>query len=97
MRRGRVHGGVRRQKVREGEADRWGPRASKGEHANVWSALIGRTHRAARGSGHAREEPGADKLSPPDRGRERGRERAGATDADRWVPPVRRSKRARVT
>jgi hypothetical protein len=75
-RHGRVHGGVRRQEVREGgEADRWGPRASEGEYANGRLALIERAHRSERGSGCVREETGTDKPAPPSSGRERGRER----------------------
>jgi hypothetical protein len=46
---------------------------------------------SANGAG-TREETGADKPAPPAVG---GRERAGVTDADRRVPPVRRSGRAR--
>jgi hypothetical protein len=76
VRRGRVHEGVRGREVREGEVtDRWGSRASEGEHANGRSALIGRTHRAARGSGCEHEGIGADYPAPPGRGRERERER----------------------
>jgi hypothetical protein len=71
-RRGRVHGRVHGREVSEGEeADRWGPQASVSRLANGQSALIGRTHRAARGSGRTREEPGAYKLEPPSSGRER--------------------------
>jgi hypothetical protein len=54
--------------------------------------LTERTHRAERGSDHAREETGADKLAPPGRERERARTRA---IADRWDPPIRRSGGAR--
>jgi hypothetical protein len=91
-RRGRVHGRVRGREVTEGEeADRWGPQASESGLANGQSALTGRTYRAARGSGCAREEPDADKLEPPSSGRERARTRAVA---DKWDPPVRRSGRA---
>jgi hypothetical protein len=92
---GYVHTRVHGQEVREGEvADRWGPWASKSELANGRSALTGRTHRTARGSGRVSEETGADKMAPPGSGRERGRERAGADGADRRVPPVRRSRHA---
>jgi hypothetical protein len=92
----RVHGEVRGREVREGEeAYRWGSRASKGEHTNGRLALIGWTHQASRGSGRAREESGAYKQAPWSCGRERGRESASAVDADRRVPPVRRSRHAR--
>jgi hypothetical protein len=89
-RHGRVHDEVRGREVRDGElADGWGPRASERALVNEQSALKGRTHRTARGSGRASEETGADTVAPPNNGRERGR--AGATGADRRVPPVRRS------
>jgi hypothetical protein len=61
-RRGHVQDEVHGREVREGEeADNWGPRASEGKHANGRSALIGRTHRTTRGSGHTREETGPNK------------------------------------
>jgi hypothetical protein len=79
---GRVHDGVRGRDVREGEvADRWGPRASESGLANGQSALTGQTHRAVRGSGHAREETNTDKLAPSGSGRERARVQA---IADWW-------------
>jgi hypothetical protein len=75
-RRERVGGRVGRREVREGEeADRWDPRASKGEHENERSALIGQTHRAARGSGRVGKETSADRSVPPGSGRERERAR----------------------
>jgi hypothetical protein len=40
---------------------------------------------------HRGKGGGADTPAPP--GRERERERTGATDADRWDPPVKRSGR----
>jgi hypothetical protein len=95
-RHGRVHNVVRGQEVREGEvADRWGPWASESELTNRQSALTGRTHRAARGSERGSEGIGADKLAPSTE-REGGGERVGVADADRWVPPISRSGRARV-
>ena len=69
-RRGRVHNGVHGREVRDGEvADRWGPRGSESGLTNGRSALIGRTHRAARENGHAREETGDDNPAPPGSGR----------------------------
>jgi hypothetical protein len=69
-----------RLEAREGEeADRWGPRASEGDHANGRSVLTERTHRAARGSECAHEETGADKLAPPGSRREGERVRARPT------------------
>jgi hypothetical protein len=69
-----VHDGERGREVREGElADRWGPRANKGEHANRQSALTERAHRAERGNERVHERTGVDKLAPP--GSERERER----------------------
>jgi hypothetical protein len=76
-RHGRVHGEVRGREVRDGElADGWGPRASERALVNGRSALKGRTHRTARGSGRASEETGADTVAPPNNGREREGERA---------------------
>jgi hypothetical protein len=58
--RGCVHDGDRGREVREREvADRWGLRASESKLANGRSALTGRTHRAARENGCAREETSA--------------------------------------
>jgi hypothetical protein len=95
-RHGRIHGGVHGQDVRNGEEDdRWGTRASEGEHANGRSALTGRTHRAERGSERAREETGTNKPAPPGRGRGGASACVDAVVADRWDPPVRRSGRAR--
>jgi hypothetical protein len=99
-RRGRVHGGVRGRDVREvEEADRWGPRASKGAYANGRSAVIERTHRAEREIDRERERARARRnrrrqASPT--GQREG-EREGARTwavADRWDPPVKRSGRA---
>jgi hypothetical protein len=76
MRHGRVHGGERTQKVREGEvADRWGSQASEGERANRRSALTERAHRAARENGHVHERISTDRPVPPGSRRERERVR----------------------
>jgi hypothetical protein len=62
VRRGRVHGGEHEREVREEEmADRWGPQASEGEHANGRSTLTERAHRAARENRRVRERIGADR------------------------------------
>jgi hypothetical protein len=65
VRRGRVHGGVCGQEVREVKvADGWGPRASKGELANGRSALTRRTHRTSRGRERASEGNWHQKAGP---------------------------------
>jgi hypothetical protein len=74
-------------------ADRWGPWASESGLANGRSTLIGQTHRAQRESGRTCEETGADNPAPPGSGRERERARTQAV-ADRWDPPIRRSRHA---
>jgi hypothetical protein len=74
-------------------ADRWGPRASERALTNGQSALITRTHRTARGSRRASEETGTEIVALVDNERERGR--ASTAGADRRVPRVRRSGRAR--
>jgi hypothetical protein len=63
-------------------ANRWGPRASKGERANGRSALIEWSHRAARENGRVRERIGADRPVPPGSGEERGRERVDTVVAE---------------
>jgi hypothetical protein len=75
------------REVREGEvANRWGPRANENELANKQPALIGRTHRAARGSERTSEGIGAE--SWPHRQREREGECTSVAGVDRRVPPA---------
>jgi hypothetical protein len=96
MRRGRVHGGVRGREVREREeADRWGPRASEGEHANGRSTLTKQTHQAERGSEHEREGIDANYPAPPSSGRKREGERGRGPSL--IVGPTCQAKRARAT
>jgi hypothetical protein len=77
--RGRVHGGEHGKEARGGEvADRRGPQASEGDHANGRSGLTERARRATRENGRVRERIGADRPIPPGSGRERGRDSACA-------------------